>query len=67
MITAEDEIKPVIEEPTPIQETKAEVEAQAEAPVEEKPKRTRRPNRGGAKPYRQTRSKKTSEQIVESE
>ena len=67
MITAEDEIKPVIEEPTPIQETKAEVEAQAEAPVEEKPKRTRRPNRGGAKTKRQTRSKKTSEEKVEEE
>lgn len=63
MITAEDEIKPVIEEPTPIQETKAEVEA----PVEEKPKRTRRPNRGGAKTKRQTRSKKTSEEKVEEE
>lgn len=67
MITAEDEIKPVIEEPTPIQETKAEVEAQAEASVEEKPKRTRRPNRGGAKTKRQTRSKKTSEEKVEEE
>ncbi len=67
MITAEDEIKPVIEEPTPIQETKAEVEVQAEAPVEEKPKRTRRPNRGGAKTKRQTRSKKTSEEKVEEE
>ncbi len=67
MITAEDEIKPVIEEPTPIQETKAEVEAQVEAPVEEKPKRTRRPNRGGAKTKRQTRSKKTSEEKVEEE
>ena len=67
MITAEDEIKPVIEEPTPIQETKAEVEDQAEAPVEEKPKRTRRPNRGGAKTKRQTRSKKTSEEKVEEE
>lgn len=67
MITAEDEIKPVIEEPTPIQETKAEVEAQAEAQVEEKPKRTRRPNRGGAKTKRQTRSKKTSEEKVEKE
>lgn len=67
MITAEDEIKPVIEEPTPIQETKAEVEIQAEAPVEEKPKRTRRPNRGGAKTKRQTRSKKTSEEKVEEE
>ena len=67
LITAEDEIKPVIEEPTPIQETKAEVEVQAEAPVEEKPKRTRRPNRGGAKTKRQTRSKKTSEEKVEEE
>lgn len=71
MITAEDEIKPVIEEPTPIQEPKAEVEVevevQAEAPVEEKPKRTRRPNRGGAKTKRQTRSKKTSEEKVEEE
>ena len=67
MITAEDEIKPVIEEPTPIQETKAEVEVQAEAPVEEKPKRTRRPNRGGAKTKRQTRSNKTSEEKVEEE
>lgn len=67
MITAEDEIKPVIEEPTPIQETKAEVEVQAEAPVEEKPKRTRRPNRGEAKTKRQTRSKKTSEEKVEEE
>lgn len=67
MITAEDEIKPVIEEPTPIQETKAEVVVQAEAPVEEKPKRTRRPNRGGAKTKRQTRSKKTSEEKVEEE
>lgn len=67
MITAEDEIKPVIEEPTSIQETKAEVEVQAEAPVEEKPKRTRRPNRGGAKTKRQTRSKKTSEEKVEEE
>lgn len=67
MITAEDEIKPVIEEPTPIQETKAEVEVQVEAPVEEKPKRTRRPNRGGAKTKRQTRSKKTSEEKVEEE
>ena len=67
MITAEDEIKPVIEEPTPIQETKAEVEVQAKAPVEEKPKRTRRPNRGGAKTKRQTRSKKTSEEKVEEE
>ena len=67
MITAEDEIKPVIEEHTPIQETKAEVEVQAEAPVEEKPKRTRRPNRGGAKTKRQTRSKKTSEEKVEEE
>lgn len=67
MITAEDEIKPVIEEPTPIQETKAEVEVQAEAPVEEKPKKTRRPNRGGAKTRRQTRSKKTSEEKVEEE
>ena len=69
MITAEDEIKPVIEEPTPIQETKAEVEVevQAEAPVEEKPKRTRRPNRGGAKTKRQTRSKKISEEKVEEE
>lgn len=67
MITTEDEIKPVIEEPTPIQETKAEVEVQAEAPVEEKPKRTRRPNRGGAKTKRQTRSKKTSEEKVEEE
>lgn len=67
MITAEDEIKPVIEEPTPIQETKAEVEVHAEAPVEEKPKRTRRPNRGGAKTKRQTRSKKTSEEKVEEE
>lgn len=67
MITAEDEIKPVIEEPTPIQETKAEVEVQAEAPVEEKPKKTRRPNRGGAKTKRQTRSKKTSEEKVEEE
>ena len=67
MITAEDEIKPVIEEPTPIQETKAEVEAQVEAPVEEKPKRTKRPNRGGAKTKRQTRSKKTSEEKVEEE
>lgn len=67
MITAEDEIKPVIEEPTPIQETKVEIEVQAEAPVEEKPKRTRRPNRGGAKTKRQTRSKKTSEEKVEEE
>lgn len=67
MITAEDEIKPVIEEPTPIQETKTEVEVQVEAPVEEKPKRTRRPNRGGAKTKRQTRSKKTSEEKVEEE
>ena len=65
MITAEDEIKPVIEEPTPVQETPAEVEATAETPVEEKPKRTRRPNRGGAKTKRQTRSKKTSEEKVE--
>lgn len=67
MITAEDEIKPVIEEPTPVQETPAEVEAQAETPAEEKPKRTRRPNRGGAKTKRQTRSKKTSEEKVEEE
>lgn len=67
MITAEDEIKPVIEEPTPVQETPAEVEAQAETPAEEKPKRTRRPNRGGAKTKRQTRSKKTSEEKVEGE
>ena len=67
MITAEDEIKPVIEEPTPVQETPAEVEATAETPVEEKPKRTRRPNRGGAKTKRQTRSKKTSEEKVEEE
>ena len=65
MITAEDEIKPVIEEPTPVQETPAEVEVQAETPAEEKPKRTRRPNRGGAKTKRQTRSKKTSEEKVE--
>ncbi len=68
MITAEDEIKPVIEEPTPVKETPAEVvEPQAEAPVEEKPKRTRRPNRGGAKTKRQARSKKTSEEKVEEE
>ena len=67
MITAEDEIKPVIEEPTPVQETPAEVEVQAETPAEEKPKRTRRPNRGGAKTKRQTRSKKTSEEKVEEE
>lgn len=67
MITAEDEIKPVIEEPTPVQETPAEVETQAETPAEEKPKRTRRPNRGGAKTKRQTRSKKTSEEKVEEE
>lgn len=67
MITAEDEIKPVIEEPTPVQETPAEVEVQAETPTEEKPKRTRRPNRGGAKTKRQTRSKKTSEEKVEEE
>jgi len=67
MITAEDEIKPVIEEPTPVQETPAEVEATAETPAEEKPKRTRRPNRGGAKTKRQTRSKKTSEEKVEEE
>lgn len=65
MITAEDEIKPVIEEPTPVQETPAEVETIAETPAEEKPKRTRRPNRGGAKTKRQTRSKKTSEEKVE--
>lgn len=67
MITAEDKIKPVIEEPTPVQETPAEVEVQAETPAEEKPKRTRRPNRGGAKTKRQTRSKKTSEEKVEEE
>ncbi len=67
MITAEDEIKPVIEEPTPVQETPAEVEVQAETPAEEKPKRTRRPNRGVAKTKRQTRSKKTSEEKVEEE
>lgn len=67
MITAEDEIKPVIEEPTPVQETPAGVEVQAETPAEEKPKRTRRPNRGGAKTKRQTRSKKTSEEKVEEE
>ena len=67
MITAEDEIKPVIEEPTPVQETPAEVEVQAETPAEEKQKRTRRPNRGGAKTKRQTRSKKTSEEKVEEE
>lgn len=67
MITAEDEIKPVIEEPTPVQETLAEVEVQAETPAEEKQKRTRRPNRGGAKTKRQTRSKKTSEEKVEEE
>ena len=67
MITTEDEIKPVIEEPTPVQETPAEVEVQAETPAEEKPKRTRRPNRGGAKTKRQTRSKKTSEEKVEEE
>lgn len=67
MITAEDEIKPVIEEPTPVQETPVEVEVQAETPAEEKPKRTRRPNRGGAKTKRQTRSKKTSEEKVEEE
>ena len=67
MITAEDEIRPVIEEPTPVQETPAEVEVQAETPAEEKPKRTRRPNRGGAKTKRQTRSKKTSEEKVEEE
>ncbi len=68
MITAEDEIKPVIEEPTPVQETPAEVvEVQAETNAEEKPKRTRRPNRGGAKTKRQTRSKKTSEEKVEEE
>lgn len=66
MITAEDEIKPIIEEPTPVQEAPAEVEAVNET-TEEKPKRTRRPNRGGAKAKRQTRTKKTSEEKVEEE
>lgn len=62
MITKEDEIKPVIEEPQVVEETKAE--AEATEVVEEKPKRTRRPNRGGSKTKRQTRTKKTSEETV---
>ena len=62
MITKDDEIKPVIEEPQVVQETKTEVK-NTEIP-EEKPKRTRRPNRGGSKTKRQTKTKKTSEETV---
>lgn len=62
MITKEDEIKPVIEEPRVVEETKTE--AETTEVVEEKPKKTRRPNRGGSKTKRQTRTKKTSEETV---
>ncbi len=57
MITKEDEIKPVITE------VKVEEKTETETPeiTEEKPKRTRRPNRGGSKTKRQTKTKKTDE------
>ena len=60
MITADDEIKPVIPEPQ-IQEEQASVEIKAE----EAPKKSRRPNRGGAKTKRQPRKRKSEESFAE--
>ncbi|MBR2525705.1 Rne/Rng family ribonuclease, partial [bacterium] len=60
MITADDEIKPVIPEPQ-IQEEQVSVEIKAE----EAPKKSRRPNRGGAKTKRQPRKRKSEESFAE--
>lgn len=60
MITKEDEIQPVITEPltevTEVVETAQETES---------PKKSRRPNRGGAKTKRQPRKRKSEESVVE--
>ena len=61
MITAEEEIKPVIAEPQ-AQET---VQVEAETQNEETPKKSKRPNRGGAKTKRQPRKRKSEETVAE--
>ena len=63
VLAPNEEIKPVME----VEEVKTEEQTdniQSEASVEEKPKKTRRPNRGASK-TRKTRTKKTKEEKVE--
>ena len=64
MITKEDEIQPVIAEPKEVEQVLPESE-NIEKAAEEKPKKSRRPNRGASKPKRQTKAKKSSEAAVE--
>jgi len=60
MITAEDEIQPVIPEPQNLEE-----QAPVEVKSEEAPKKGKRPNRGGAKTKRQPRKRKSEESVAE--
>ena len=62
MITKEDEIQPIIVEPQ-VQTEQPAVEAEVQ--TEEAPKKSRRPNRGGAKAKRQPRKRKNEEAAVE--
>ena len=66
MITPKDEIVPVINKPVEIEQVEETVsDKKVETQTEEKPKKSRRPNRGGAKQKRQTKSKKVKEENFE--
>ena len=66
MITPKDEIVPVINKPVEIEQVEETVsDKKVETQTEEKPKKSRRPNRGGAKQRRQTKSKKVKEENFE--
>ena len=66
MITPKDEIVPVINKPVEIEQVEETVsDKKVETQTEEKPKKSRRPNRGGAKQKRQTKGKKVKEENFE--
>lgn len=66
MITPKDEIVPVINKPIEIEQVEETVsDKKVETQTEEKPKKSRRPNRGGAKQKRQTKGKKVKEENFE--
>ncbi len=66
MITPKDEIVPVINKPVEIEQVEETVsDKKVETQTEEKPKKARRPNRGGAKQKRQTKGKKVKEENFE--
>lgn len=66
MITQQDEIVPVISKPVEIEQIdETNSDTKTENQIEEQPKKSRRPNRGGAKQKRQTKGKKVKEKNIE--